>query len=62
MVTAAAFLRPGEIEAVTDYMVANIQHRGEPSYADCAAFFGENARVCNIYRVAESAPAPVKAE
>jgi mono/diheme cytochrome c family protein len=65
-VQAVAFLRPGDIEAVTDYMVANIQHRGEPSYADCAAFFGENARVCNIYRAAESAPAsapaPAKAE
>ena len=61
-ITAAAFLRPGEIEAVTDYVVANIQHRGEPSYADCAAFFGENARVCSVYRTAESAPAPVKAE
>ena len=61
-VTAAAFLRPGEIEAVTDYMVASIQHRGEPSYAECAAFFGENARVCNTYRTAESAPAPPKAE
>ena len=61
-VTAAAFLRPSEIEAVTDYMVTRIQHRGDPSYADCAAFFGENARVCNVYRVAESAPAPAKLE
>ncbi len=61
-VQAVAFLRPVEIEAVTDYMVANLQRRGEPSFAECTAFFGENVRVCNTYRAAESAPAPAKGE
>lgn len=54
-VEAAAFLRPSEIEAVTDYVIAHVQHRGEPTYADCAAFFGEGARVCNIYKAADAA-------
>ncbi len=51
-----AFLRPSEMEAVTDYVIANVQHRGEPSYADCEAFFGNGARTCNTYKSA-AAPA-----
>lgn len=49
------FLRPGEIEAVTDYVIANVQHRGEPTYADCEAFFGAGARTCNVYKTAAGA-------
>ena len=56
-VKAAAFLRPSEIEAVTDYMIANVQRRGEPTYAECAAFFGEGARVCNTYKAADATAA-----
>jgi hypothetical protein len=52
-VEAAAFLRPGEIEAVADYVLAAMKGRGEPGYADCAAFFGEGARVCNTYKAAQ---------
>lgn len=50
------FLRPSEIEAVTDYVIADIQHRGEPSYTDCEAFFGDGARTCNVYKAATTAP------
>ena len=46
-----------EIEAVTDYMIANVQRRGEPTYAECAAFFGEGARVCNTYKAADATAA-----
>ena len=56
-VKAAALLRPSEIEAVTDYMIANVQRRGEPTYAECAAFFGEGARVCNTYKAADATAA-----
>ncbi len=51
-----AFLRPSEVEAVTDYVIANVQHRGEPVYAECTAFFGDGARVCNVLKTAETAP------
>lgn len=54
-VEATLFLRPAEIEAVTDYVATALQGRGEPGYADCAAFFGEGARACNAYRTAEPA-------
>lgn len=50
------FLRPAEIEAVTDYVIANLQHHGEPTYADCEAFFGAGARTCNVYKSADAAP------
>lgn len=56
-VEGSAFLRPGEVEAVADYVVAAMKGRGEPGYADCAAFFGEGARVCNPYRAAQPAAA-----
>jgi mono/diheme cytochrome c family protein len=57
-VEAAAFLRPGEVEAVADYVLAAMKGRGEPGYADCAAFFGEGARVCNTYKAAQPTAAP----
>lgn len=56
-IEALAFLRPSEIEAVTDYVIAKVQHRGEPSYGDCEAFFGNGARTCNTYKSATTAPA-----
>lgn len=49
----AIFLRPGEIAAVADYVIADIKGKGEPTYADCTAFFGEGSRVCNIYKTAQ---------
>ncbi len=54
-VEAGIFLRPAEVAAVTDYVLADIKGKGEPSYADCAAFFGDAARVCNVYKTVEPA-------
>lgn len=48
----ATLLRPAEVEAVADYVLAAMKGRGEPTYADCAAFFGEGARACNPYKEA----------
>lgn len=47
---AGTFLRPNEIEAVADYVIANIKGRGDPTLAECTAFFGETSRVCEIYK------------
>lgn len=54
-VEATTFLRPDEVAAVADYVVAEVKGKGEPNYADCAAFFGEGARVCNIYKAKPAA-------
>lgn len=54
-VEAATFLRPNEVAAVADYVLADVKGKGEPSYAECSAFFGEGARVCNVYKVAPTA-------
>jgi mono/diheme cytochrome c family protein len=51
---AASFLRPAEIEAVADYVIAHIKGKGAPDLADCVAFFDETSRVCDIYRHAGS--------
>lgn len=47
---AARFLRPREVEVVVDYVLAEIKGKGEPDYADCAAFFGDGSRMCQSYR------------
>ncbi|RAI58501.1 cytochrome c [Roseicella frigidaeris] len=46
------FLRPREIEAVVDYVLAEIRGKAEPNYADCTAFFGDSSRMCQHYRPA----------
>ena len=46
----AAFLRSNEIAAVADYVIADLKGKGEPTYAECVAFFGDSSRVCNIYK------------
>jgi hypothetical protein len=58
--TATAFLRQPEIEAVTDYVLANIKGKGEVRFDDCVRFFGEGSRMCNLYQVMphQAAPAP----
>lgn len=56
----AVFLRPSEAEAVADYVLSAMKGRGEPSYSDCTAFFGDGARVCNTYRTAQPTGAPAK--
>src|SRR5882672_9802464 len=47
---ANTFLRPNDIEAVADYVIAHIKGKGEPNYAECVSFFGDTSRVCNIYK------------
>lgn len=47
---ATGFLRPNEIEAVADYVIARIKGKGEPSYAECISFFSDGSRVCNTYK------------
>jgi hypothetical protein len=44
------FLRPKEIDAVADYVIAQIKGKGDPTYADCVAFFGEGSHVCDVYK------------
>jgi hypothetical protein len=44
------FLRPGDIDAVTDYVVAHIKGKGEPNYDECIAFFGNTSRVCDVHK------------
>lgn len=44
------FLRPEEISAVADYVIDHIKGKGEPTLADCVAFFGDASRVCEVYR------------
>lgn len=53
---ANVFLRPTEIEAVADYVLAHIKGKGEPTYDECTAFFGSGSRVCNVYKT-EAQPA-----
>ena len=53
---ANIFLRPADIEAVADYVIAHIKGKGEPSYADCIQFFSEGSKVCNIYKDEKTAP------
>jgi hypothetical protein len=53
---AASFLRPREIDAVTDYVIAHVKGRGEPTFADCVAFFGEGSKVRDSYKTT-AAPA-----
>ncbi|MGI4798019.1 MAG: c-type cytochrome [Janthinobacterium lividum] len=48
--SANVVLGPQEIDAVADYVLANIKGKGDPNLADCVAFFGDTSRVCDIYR------------
>jgi mono/diheme cytochrome c family protein len=54
---ANVFLRPNDIEAVADYVIAHIKGKGEPNYTECTAFFGDSSRVCDVYKKAENQPA-----
>jgi hypothetical protein len=47
---AAILLRPQEIETVVDYVIQHMKGKGAAGYRDCADFFGESARACEIYR------------
>jgi mono/diheme cytochrome c family protein len=45
-VHAAQFLSPRQIEGVVDYVVANLQGKGEPNKGECAAFWGAQSHEC----------------
>ena len=51
---ANTFLRPNDIDAVTDYVIAHIKGKGEPNHAECISFFGDTSRVCDIYKTQNS--------
>ncbi len=56
MVLAANnFLRPPEIAAIADYVLAEVKGHGEPNYQECLAFFGPGSRVCDIYAPGDAA-------
>ena len=50
------FLRPKDIEAVADYVIAHIKGAGEPTYAECVTFFSNTSRVCDIYKTQAQKP------
>lgn len=51
------FLRPNDIEAVADYVLAHIKGKGEPSFDECVTFFGSTSRVCDIYKASPASAA-----
>lgn len=50
------FLRPKDIEAVADYVIAQIKGAGEPTYAQCVSFFSSASRVCDVYKTQAQQP------
>ena len=42
-------LRPADIHAVATYVVTHIKGKGDPTLAQCQAFFGTGTRVCDVY-------------
>lgn len=52
------FLRPNDVKAVADYIIAHIKGKGEPNYAECTSFFSGASRVCDVYKQASSQMAP----
>ncbi|MBR0695177.1 c-type cytochrome [Bradyrhizobium lablabi] len=50
------FLRTKDVEAVADYVIAHIKGAGEPTYAECVAFFSNTSRVCDIYKTQAQKP------
>jgi hypothetical protein len=51
------FLRPNDIEAVADYVLARVKGKGEPNYDECVTFFSNTSRVCDIYKVGSATAA-----
>jgi mono/diheme cytochrome c family protein len=50
------FLRQKDIEAVADYVIAHIKGHGEPTFAECTAFFSSTSRVCDVYKTQPQKP------
>jgi hypothetical protein len=42
-------LRPADIKAVAEYVASTIKGKGDPTFAQCQAFFGTGTRVCDVY-------------
>jgi Cytochrome C oxidase, cbb3-type, subunit III len=42
-------LRPADIKMVAEYVATQIKGKGEPTFAQCQAFFGGETRVCDVY-------------
>ena len=42
-------LRSADIHAVANYVITVIKGKGDPTFAQCQAFFGSDSRVCNTY-------------
>jgi mono/diheme cytochrome c family protein len=59
---ANVFLRPNDVEAVADYVLARIKGRGEPNYSECVDFFGNTSRVCDIYNAQQAPGGPTTSE
>jgi mono/diheme cytochrome c family protein len=52
---ANTFLRPSDIEAVADYVIAHVKSKGEPTHSECTDFFGTTSHVCDIYKAQQPA-------
>jgi mono/diheme cytochrome c family protein len=59
---ANTFLRPHDIEAVADYVIAHIEGKGEPNHKECVEFFGDASRVCDVYKAHEPNAQTTKSE
>lgn len=55
---AGVYLRPTEVEQVTDYVLAHIKGKGEPNYEECVEFFGSSSRACSVFKADAPAAAP----
>lgn len=57
---AGSFLQPDEVKEVANYVLTHIKGKGEPNFAECTAFFGNESRVCETYKKggAHALPAP----
>src|SRR4029453_5052453 len=50
------FLRPKDIEAVADYVIAHIKGAGEPTYAECLPFCSSTGGAGDVYKAQEQQP------
>jgi mono/diheme cytochrome c family protein len=51
---ASTFLRPSDVEAVSDYVIAHVKGKAEPNYSECVDFFGNTSRVCDVYQAQQA--------
>jgi mono/diheme cytochrome c family protein len=54
---ANAMLRPDEVEAVAEYVKANLQGKGDPALGDCEAYWGPNSHNCREFKPEQASPA-----